>query len=72
MRSCPICKEKINIFSFLCKDCKKIKSFIRIYNKKTLIEFIENYSKNKIDYTFKKPLEMYPTAPAINAYNTNI
>ena len=65
MRSCPICNEKITIFSALCKDCKKIKSFIRIYNKKTLIEFIEHYSK-KIEYTFKPPLNIYPTAPNNN------
>ena len=63
MKSCVICKEKISITSSLCRECKKIKSFVQLNSKEILLGLITSYSpiQHRKQYTFREP-----TAPHYN------
>jgi len=66
MKSCSLCREKINITANLCRDCKTIKSFINLYGKDRLLHIIK--MNGRVEYTFKPPNQPnQPTAP-LNAY----
>jgi hypothetical protein len=70
MKSCPICKERISITSSLCKDCKKIKSFIALNSKEILLNMIMTYSPvipRRINHPPSAPydyknLSLYPSS----------
>ncbi len=66
MKSCSLCREKINITANLCRDCKTIKSFINLYGKDRLLHIIK--MNGRVEYTFKPPSNQ-PSAPnPLNSY----